>query len=229
MVHALFEEIYRSILSFFYPVTCLLCGKNLETGEILCGECAESLLDDSFQYEPGKHSVSSVVRSCILLPYDTRCRTLVHGLKYHGIKELGQILGSFLARKALRTFSLPQETLIVPVPLHPAKLKERGYNQCELLAEGFSEVSGHPVAKNLVSRIKETTTQTVLDHEQRVENVRGAFSYTGEEKFGGCQIILIDDVMTTGSTIAACASALKEGGAGDITVCVVASPDIGVD
>ena len=92
-----------------------------------------------------------------------------------------------------------------------------------------SSPSTYEICGNLLTREKNTNTQTALDHEGRILNVRDAFRYTGERSLSGRPVILIDDVMTTGSTVSECTKALKEGGAGKITVCVVATPDIGID
>ncbi|MFC1651308.1 ComF family protein [Candidatus Latescibacterota bacterium] len=106
-------------------------------------------------------------------------------------------------------------------------MNERGYNQSERIAEGFSAFSGYEIRTDLLKRNKETRTQTALDHNSRALNVSGAFGFSGGKSLSGKQILLIDDVLTTGSTVFECAKALKVGGAGEIIVCVVATPDAG--
>ncbi len=143
--------------------------------------------------------------------------------------SIGLFLGNLMGKKAVRHGSHPQNTLIIPVPLHPLKLKERGYNQSELLACGFASFTGHTIDETIIERIRNTATQTALDGELRTLNVQGAFRYSGSESLKGCPVIIIDDVMTTGSTISECARALKEGGAGKITFCIAATPEPGTE
>ncbi len=134
-----------------------------------------------------------------------------------------------MGRKAVQKFNLPENALLVPVPLHPSRLRERGYNQSERLAMGFASFTGHKINENILIRTRETHTQTTLDSENRSINVSGAFRYTGNHSLMGRPVIIIDDVMTTGSTISECSLALREGGAGTVTVSVAATPKIGED
>ena len=189
----------------------------------------DAITECSYSYIPHKRTIPYVDKISILLPYDSICRTLVHALKYHGIKSTGPVLGKLMAKKTTKDCSLPENSCIVPVPLHPAKLKERGYNQSESLAEGFASFTGFEICDDLLTRTKHTGTQTALDHEQRALNVLNAFRYSGEKSLSGRPFIIIDDVMTTGSTISECAKALRDGGAGEIIVSVVATPGIGMD
>ena len=196
---------------------------------ILCSDCEEAIADCSYRYNPPRRTVENVDGVSVLLPYDTHCRALIHSLKYHGMPSIGLFIGNLMGKKAVRHGSHPQNTLIVPVPLHPFKLKERGYNQSERLACGFASFTGHAIAETILERTRNTATQTALDGEQRVQNVQGAFRYSGKESLKGCPVIIIDDVMTTGSTISECTRALREGGAGTVTVCVAATPEPGTE
>lgn len=134
-----------------------------------------------------------------------------------------------MAMNALERGYITQETVIVPVPLHPAKMASRGYNQSERLAGGFAAFTGLTVTDGLIERTRNTGTQTALTADERIRNVLGAFRFTGGHSMGGRPVILIDDVLTTGSTVSACADALSSGGAGPVIVCVVAAPDAGRD
>lgn len=222
-------EVFHSVLDFLFPPACPVCGGSFTAKEIICHNCMDAITDCSYSYAPPQKVLTNIEKISILLPYNSMCRSLIHALKYHGMHSIGLVLGELMARNTFNECSSLKTPCIVPVPLHPSKLNERGYNQSERLAEGFSSFSGYEICNDLLIRKKQTGTQTALDHEQRAQNVQDAFRYTGRKSLSGRPVILIDDVMTTGSTTSECAKALKEGGARDITVCVVATPEIGMD
>ena len=226
------REVFHSLLDFLYPPACPVCGGSFAASEIICHNCTEAITECAYNYISHQRDLKHVERISILLPYNPQCRKIVHALKYNGMHSVGLVLGELMAKNTLKEYSFtkPSENpCLVPVPLHPSKLNDRGYNQSERLAEGFTLFTGFEICDNVLCRIKQTGTQTALDPEQRMQNVRNAFRYTGKKSLSGRPVILIDDVMTTGSTISECATALKEGGCGDITVCVVATPEVGMD
>jgi len=222
-------EVFHSVLNFLFPLVCPVCGGSLTANKIICPNCIDAITDFSYSYVPSQRVLTNIEKISILLPYNSICRNLIHALKYHGMHSIGLVLGELMARKTLKEYSSLGKPYIVPVPLHPSRLNERGYNQSERLAEGFASFAGYEIYNNLLTRKKQTDTQTALNPEQRARNVQDAFRYTGEKSLLGRPVILIDDVMTTGSTTSECAKALKEGGAGKITLCVVATPEIGMD
>ena len=133
-------------------------------------------------------------------------QAIVHALKYSGIQQVGVELGRRLG-SALQEEKIHADA-VVPVPLHKRKLRERGFNQSLLIARGVSEVLGIPVRADLVRRCRWTQTQTALSKEERKQNVEDAFE-CGEASLEGKCIIVVDDVITTGATIEAVASALQ--------------------
>ncbi len=223
------REVFRAVADFLYPPSCLLCGIAIPGEQPLCPECLNAAAECSFRFAPPRRSLDDAASVFALLPYDQTCRTLVHAFKYHNRPAVAFLAGNLMAKRFLHDLSAFSDAPLVPVPLHPDKLRSRGYNQASRLAEGFSAFSGHTVRDDLLARVVFTGTQTALDAVERRKNVHGAFRYTGETSLQGRPVILIDDVMTTGSTITECARALKYGGAGDIAVCVVATPDAGDD
>ena len=174
---------------------------------------------------PPRRTIEDTDSVSVLLPYHDRCRQIVHALKYHGMASLGPVIGRFMAQKTLRLFPVSSSAIIVPVPLHPDRLRERGYNQSERLACGFASFSGHEIRADILKRVRKTETQTRLSPGERQHNVLNAFLYSGERSLAGNDAVLIDDVLTTGATIAACVRALRDGGVGAVTISVLATPE----
>ena len=226
------RQALNSFLNFLFPSYCLLCDAPLGVGErIVCGRCWARLeiITDRFCPKCGAllRKGRAICASCSkagyyfsfnrsLGPFDQRYQTLIHHLKYERMTSLAVRLGEkllFLLRAEPR-FS-PAEG-IVPVPLHPTKLRERGYNQSLLLAQEVSRGSGLPLIDDALQKVRRTKSQTRLTFEERVENLRGAFRVKLREKVEGKKLILIDDVFTTGSTLNNCAQALLEAGACEV-------------
>lgn len=223
------REIAFSFRDFLFPPSCLLCRGTIEDDGILCSPCLDSLAVEAAAYPPPRRMIEGTGAVSALLPYHDRCRQIVHALKYHGMASLGPVAGRLMAPKTLRLFPVSSGAILVPVPLHPDRLRERGYNQSERLACGFASFSGHEIRTDILKRVRKTETQTHLSPGERQHNVLNAFLYSGERSLAGCDAVLIDDVLTTGSTIAACVRALRDGGVGAITISVLATPEPGND
>jgi ComF family protein len=156
--------------------------------------------------------------------YEGELRELIHLFKYHGIKPAGSLLGRLLYQ-ATQPLALPGQWLVMPVPLWPGKHQGRGFNQAEAIAKAF--LSFHPsgsIELNTSSlvRTRETASQTGLTRRQRRANVRGAFAVRRPENLHGRSILLVDDVMTTGTTAGECARVLRRAGAKEVFVATVA-------
>jgi ComF family protein len=137
-------------------------------------------------------------------------RQLLHELKYRGNKEIGRVMGRFAGIDLLDTDDFASIDVIVPVPLHPKKQLKRGYNQSEWIARGLSEALNKPVDTTHLIRIKENATQTKKSVFERYQNTQGIFALNDVTVFEKKHILLVDDVLTTGSTLEACALALME-------------------
>ena len=134
-------------------------------------------------------------------------RHILHQLKYEGREDIGRTMGRFMAEEIRSSGFFDGVDFIVPVPLHPRKLRERGYNQSERLSEGIAEVTGITMDVRAVCRRVYSQTQTRKSAYERWENVAGIFEVEHPERYVGKHILLVDDVLTTGSTITACADA----------------------
>jgi ComF family protein len=170
-----------------------------------------------------KFKSEGVVRnflSCYLFEKKGKMQEIVQLLKYGGIRSLGVRLGEEIGARIQENSEFLASDYLIPVPLHTLKRRERGYNQSEYLCRGISERTGIPVHTSLILRIRNTESQTHLNIEQRQENVGGAFAINPKQRMSvqGKSFIIVDDVITTGSTINACARVLRMAGAREVFV-----------
>ena len=147
----------------------------------------------------------------IPLRYEPPVDDLIRRLKYQGVIAHARVLGVLLA-ECVRSRGVAFPRLLVPVPLHHKRWRERGFNQASLLAELLSAHTSIP-CRPLLKRIRYTTTQTALDRSERMENLHNAFRLRRNVDVRGLRVLLIDDVLTTGSTLSECARVLKRAGA----------------
>jgi len=222
-------EVLHSLADFLFPQECPGCGERRPGELVVCESCRVSLEKQATSYKTPPRRLDSVDDVIVLLPYDETCRALVHALKYHGMPSAGLFFGGLLGDKFMNSYRADGDTVIVPVPLHPSRLRERGYNQSERIACGMSSVTGFTVVEDAIERARSTPTQTTLDEESRKRNVAGAFTSRESGTIEGRTVLLVDDVLTTGSTISECAGVLKDCGASAVIACVAATPDAGDD
>ena len=225
------SELIQAAVSLLYPATCTICGTNVRTGEYLCDGCETKIVRIVAPFcqtcsEPFEGSISSVF-SCAncshrVIYFDAAVaayrgrgivREVIHEFKYGRQIHLRHLVARWL-RAALddeRVREIPFD-LIIPVPLHAARQRERGFNQASLLADLLSAQTSIP-CRPLLERIRYTTTQTALDRSERMENLHNAFRLRKNANVRGLRVLLIDDVLTTGSTLSECARVLKRAGA----------------
>ena len=220
------SRLTHSALNLVLPLHCLGCQAN---GQLLCVTCLEALplLNPPFCRvcaDPrldGRRGACARCRAASLAVDGIRAPLLmegliqdaIHHLKYRNLRALAPELAAILSR-FLQTHPLPGDTL-VPVPLHPRRLRRRGYNQAILLARELGKLGGLEVNVGLLECIKDNPPQAeATSLEQRRLNVAGSFDCPGDA--AGAKIILIDDVATTGTTLSACAEALKRAGASSV-------------
>ena len=211
-----------SILDLLFPPRCVGCGASgsflcspcqstmPHLPPPLCARCGKSLPSGTLCYECKNHPLQiEGIRS--LFPYNGVARQAVLQFKYQNVKALAAPLAK-LMREFLSAHPLPADTLIA-VPLHPRRLRERGYNQSSLLSMELGKLSSLPIVEGALLRIKNTPPQTKTNSaEERRKNVAGAF-ICRDRRVAGRRILLIDDVCTSGATLNACATALKTAGA----------------
>ncbi len=216
MILGFLRKAADAFLETLYPsrAKCLSCGD--ETGcehPYLCEKCRQMLKPSNIiagRDEWRRRGIESV---SFVYYYGKPIKGLIRAFKFDGIRSLGK----YMAEDMTRLFEMrcnKAYDLIIPIPLHPARLYERGFNQAEVLARQLSENTGIPLAEKAVRRIRKTKQQAKLSRGKRAKNLQNAFVADGNVR--GKNILLIDDVITTGSTICACAEALKAAGAAEI-------------
>ncbi|MGC2696723.1 MAG: ComF family protein [Candidatus Angelobacter sp.] len=197
---------------------------------LLCRFCGEKLFSSYAQGEEGPvcglcRRVQPHFRRAVAFgAYESALRDLIHLFKYHGIKPVGPLLGRLMTQAA-RSLALPGQLLVIPVPLWSGKRQTRGFNQAEAIARAFFTMrpSGSiELDTSSLVRTRDTASQTGLTRHQRRANVRGAFAVRRPEKVKGRSILLVDDVMTTGTTAGECARVLRRAGAKEVFVATVA-------
>ena len=149
-------------------------------------------------------------------------RTIIHQLKYYGKLHLAEHLGQAMAELLIKDKKIRGADFIIPVPLHKVKKRSRGFNQSELLARKISQISGISVIDNVFIRKRYTENQSLLPIDERAKNVEGAFELINSDILQGKNLVLVDDIITTGSTVNECIKVLMEAGSGSVTALTAA-------
>ena len=152
----------------------------------------------------------------------TKVQNLIHHLKYKGQTDVGLMLGRMIGEKLLSNTLYQKADLIVPVPLHQKKENSRGYNQSKCIADGIAEVLQVPVVTGLLTRKKNTGTQTKKSRYHRFENVQSVFEICQTWELENQHVLLIDDVITTGATLEACGKILLDSGLTKLSIAAAA-------
>ncbi len=230
----------EALLSLFFPPHCASCSAETGAGEHLCPTCAEGVqrIEAPFcrrcsQPFEGDITGEFTCSNCGDREFHFDCavarhlardvvREFIHSFKYERQYHLRHQLAAWAAAGLddERIRAQPFDAL-VPVPLHPARKREREFNQAEVIAELLARRAGVPV-RNAIVRTRYTTTQTRLDRRERMENLRGAFRVRHPAAVLDRHLILVDDVFTTGSTVEECARVLRDAGAASVRALTVA-------
>lgn len=230
------KKLLLALIKIFFPPACPLCGTTFpnDYSAVFCAECL-----DGFTSLPraqchrcalpfaGKFNSSHLCGRCIKKSpvftkvyavglYESSLRHSIHQFKFSGKVGLDRPLGSLLEQAIASDLRVD---LVVPVPLQQKRLQQRSYNQALLLAREVARIRRLPLKETLLAKIRETESQQGLSAGDRVKNLHGAFQL--REKLSGQKILLIDDVMTTGATVAACSQVLIEGGAAEVYIAVI--------
>ena len=233
-----FRQIGRAIVDAVLPPRCLACGETVAEPDSLCGRCWAAMTFFAppwcrmcglpFPYPMGEDAVCAACarehnswdRARAVLRYDRHSRQLVLALKHGDRTHLARALGGWMQRAGGEL--LEGADLLVPVPLHWSRLFARRFNQAALLAYAVHAAGGPSVAPDWLVRRRRTPSQGRLGALARVRNVRGAFALKPSRSVAGKRVVIVDDVLTTGATVAECARVLRRDGAASVGVLTLA-------
>lgn len=208
---------FNDFLSLIFPQVCYACGRSLLKKEnCICLHCFYNLPKTDFHLKKdnpvtklfwGRTNVQSAA-SLYEFNEGGKVQNLIHHLKYKGKKEIGLSLGRYYGHLLKTSSMFSCINVIVPVPLHKKTLKKRGYNQSEYFAKGIGEAMEIEIIDNVLIKTATSSSQTKKSRFNRWKNVQDIFTLSSPEKLKGKHILLVDDVVTTGSTIDACTQQL---------------------
>ncbi len=209
----------KSFFSLIYPNLCCCCNQSLiGNEEIICTECQYQLPKTNF-HKDRDNAVEQIFRGRVAIESAASylyfhkggsVQKLMHLFKYKGMHQIGSHLGKIYGNEILSSDGFSDIDIIVPVPMHPAKQRKRGYNQSEIFAKALSDSMQKPLStKDLIKR-EQTGTQTKKSRFVRWENVETVFYVANSKHFENKHVLIVDDVVTTGATIESCAQKLLE-------------------
>ena len=217
------------VLDFVSPRLCVICGRRLLPSQpLLCSHCTLHLPVTNYYLSPLDNPMARlfwglfpIERASALFFYEPKASTreLIYDLKYRGFPMIGEEMGALIARHYQPAGFFEGVDAIIPVPLTRRRRWQRGYNQSEMLARGIREVTGLPILTDVLKRTSFKGSQTKRNQWERRENVDGVFRLVRPDDIRGKHILLIDDIITTGATIVACADELCK--AGDVKISVL--------
>ncbi len=205
----------KDFIGLFYPNLCVACDQNTPVhGGVICLPCQYHLPKTKFHLDRENPFTERFwgripIDAGAALYYFTkegRTQKLIHKFKYNGKRSVGIKLGNMYGRMLKSSPYFSQVNLIVPVPLHPRKKQKRGFNQSDVFAQGLADEMQIPRAPYALKRLEMSDTQTHKSHSERLANVAKAFAVNQPEILKGKHVLLVDDVMTTGATMEACAN-----------------------
>jgi ComF family protein len=213
------KELYKSLKHLIYPHYCLHCKSVfLDKDQLLCSTCTHELPLTKFEIIKD-NTIEKLfwgrikIEHAFAYGYFTKggiFQYLIHELKYKGNIDAGILLGRLIGKCIKKSSYYKHIDILVPLPLHPLKLAKRGFNQAEIIAVGIAEETGLPIIKNIALRGKNTSTQTAKSRIERFENMRNVFYIKNIVAFENKHVLLIDDIITTGATLEACAATILE-------------------
>lgn len=231
----MFQAIINEFVNFVLPNSCLVCSASIDASErFICNNCSSKLepYSETHPWQDEYKALGIIDNSLSAYWFRTgkELQPLLHAMKYQKMRSVGRMLGRDLG-KLIAAKDAPMFDLVIPVPLHKAKLRDRTYNQSDFIAKGVSEIIPANVLTGAIKRTRFTPSQTKLDKAARKENVSDAFAVNPKqaEEIKGKNIIVVDDVITTGATILECCCAVKHAGAGKVWAVSAAYAELKMD
>ena len=214
------------VLDLIFPPHCVFCDAVVATGRQVCEKCAAEIIPDGKADAIFLSSDRAPIECTYLYPYEGKTRDSILNFKFHGQKINAAYYAEKLAAQIAVIYPRANFDAVTAVPLSPERLRERGYNQSELLAKKLAGKLGLPYLA-LLKKEKNNKTQHLLKREERIANVRGVYVPAEGTDCSGKKLLLVDDIVTTGSTLRACASVLLQEGAASVACAVIAKAEPG--
>lgn len=230
------KDILVDFISLLYPKYCFACNEGLVKGEeTICSRCMLELPRTNYHFEPENalfKRLSGRIELRFALAFflfrkGGRVQHLLHSLKYNNHPEIGETLGEVYGEELVQANYGEQFNVIVPVPLHASRKRKRGYNQSEEFAKGLSKSLKIPFSGDALERTTKTETQTRKSKLKRWQNVSEVFQLKHHDQISNKHVLLVDDVITTGATIEACAQVLIENGCSSVSIASIAYAEEG--
>ena len=231
LVPKIVKQSIEDILQLIFPPVCIVCKStiwNKTDPPLVCPKCLKSCKPVTREFIHAQ--ILNRLEDCFLdelyvgLQFNETMQALIHHIKYMQMNGLAAKVALFAQRFIEEEISAEKIDIAFPVPLHPLREKERGYNQSAYIARGFFKQTGIIVRTDSLERNRPTQSQTKLNREERRSNVHNAFQLPRTETILGKTVALVDDVVTTGATINECARVLKVGGAVKVVGIALATP-----
>lgn len=228
----------RPWLDIVYPPCCLRCGERIRAEDVLCPGCVSDMVPYPVTAEASEDHLAALrfraAATMMTVGYefetDGSVSACIHTMKYRGMHRVAHWLGRMIGERLAGSALLDGDPALVPVPLHPVKLRERGFNQAEEICRGIARETGLPVYERALRRVRYTQSQASmkLHVDERKSNVMNAF-----EPDPVClgmvrerPVLIVDDLITTGATIGECGLSLREHGARDVRYAAIAKPPV---
>lgn len=220
------SRFFKYVIEFIFPPFCILCDGQLSLNDkLVCRSCLIDLKKVEGIVREGVIDFDCIDEIRAGVYYDTKLQTLIHHFKYQRALGLADAFADMLAPIILENAPWRASDLLIPVPLHKVKFRERSFNQSEEITKALSDKVDIPCSADVLLRRANTESQTQMaDAQERVKNMANVFVVKNTHAVSGKTIILIDDLITTGSTANACARVLKQHGAQKVYVLTVGRP-----
>lgn len=226
------KQLITYFLDLVYPRVCITCNTTLkDTEKFICYPCFLDLprLKDSELYQKenekkfwGKANIQAVY-SLLYFSKKNKTQKLIHELKYKGNSEVGEWLGRQLANEYKNEIERDKINLIIGVPLHKNKLQQRGYNQADVVAEAIAKQLNIEFGREIIRRTIETSSQTKKTRLERFKNIEGIYSIDENKSVNGKNVLIVDDVLTTGATLTEAIELFLSKGANTVSIMTIAS------
>ena len=221
-----FKKYWAKLLDIIYPKECIICGKTNE--DILCDKCYDNMFLNNIVKECKIDKYNENYKEHLyIFKYEGKIRNIILDYKFNDKAYLYEFFVKIILKNEKICRKIKKYDIIIPVPIHKKRNRERGYNQSELIARKIAEnFENTECIKNCLVKSRNNAKQSSLTKKQRMQNVKGVYKIQNKQKIKNKRVILFDDIYTTGSTVNECAEVLNENGAKEVLVFTIAKDEL---